>query len=174
MKTMTALMFGAAAAAVAMTPAQGANAEPGQIIGAGGKAMGTISVAEAPKGVVLRIDATGLTPGWHAVHFHEKADCSDAKFQKSGGHVHNEKPLVHGLLNPNANDSGDLTNIHAAADGTAKAELYTTLVSLTGTGGRPALKDADGSALVIHAKPDDHKSQPIGGAGDRIGCAIIP
>ncbi len=171
-KTMTMLVLGAAA--LAAVPAGAANVAPGQIIGAGGKAMGEISVTEAPRGVILRIEAKGLTPGWHAIHFHEKADCSDAKFQKSGGHVHNEKPLIHGLLNAEANDAGDLPNIFAGADGTATAEVYTTLVSLNGGGDRVTLKDADGSALVIHANPDDHKTQPIGGAGDRVGCAIIP
>ena len=171
-KMMTAIVLGVATALAA--PAAAGNVQPGQIVGPGGKALGSISVTEAPRGVILRIEAKGLTPGWHAIHFHEKADCSDAKFQKSGGHVHNEKPLVHGLLNENANDSGDLPNIYAGADGAATAEVYTTLVSLSGAGDRTALKDADGSALVIHANADDHKSQPIGGAGDRVGCAIIP
>jgi Cu-Zn family superoxide dismutase len=77
------------------------------------------------------------------------------------------------LLNPDANDSGDLPNIYANADGSATVELYSTLVSLNGGGDRPALLDSDGSALVIHAQPDDYKSQPIGGAGDRVACAEI-
>ena len=59
------------------------------------------------------------------------------------------------------------------ADGTAKAEVFSALVSFAGEGGRPALKDADGSALVIHANADDHSTQPIGGAGDRVACAAL-
>lgn len=137
-----------------------------------GHIMGSLTVTEAPHGVLLRIQVKGLKPGWHGVHFHEKADCSDAKFKNAGGHIHSKTP-VHGLLNPNANDSGDLPNIYANANGSATVELYSTLVSLNGGGDRPALLDSDGSALVIHAQPDDYKSQPIGGAGDRVACAEI-
>lgn len=143
--------------------------------GAEGVTHGTVAVTDAPKGVLLRLELTGLPPGWHGIHFHAKGDCGDAKFLNSGAHVHGaDMPkAVHGLLNPEANDSGDLPNIYVAADGTAKVELFSTLVSLKGTDGRPALKDADGSAIVIHAAADDHTTQPIGGAGARIACAVI-
>ncbi|WP_442680112.1 superoxide dismutase family protein [Sphingomonas sp. ASY06-1R] len=128
---------------------------------------GTVTVTPAPKGVLIHIEASGLTPGWHGAHIHEKGDCSDAAFKLAGGHVHSVTPIVHGLLNPAANDSGDLPNLYVAADGTAKAEYFTAAVTMQG------LQDADGSALVVHAKPDDYTSQPIGGAGDRVGCAVI-
>lgn len=141
--------------------------------GPDGSARGTLTVTAAPKGVVLKIEAKGLTPGWHGIHFHEKGDCSDAKFTSAGSHVHNAKPVVHGLLNPNANDSGDLPNIFADSTGSATAEIYSTLVSFKGGSVTPSLLDADGSAVVIHAGPDDHTSQPIGGAGGRVACAVI-
>jgi Cu-Zn family superoxide dismutase len=141
---------------------------------AGGATIGSVSVTGAPNGVVVRVQASGLTPGWHGAHFHEKGDCSDAGFKASGSHVHTGKAVVHGLLNPRADDNGDLPNIHVATDGTANVELFTALVSLEGKGRKqPGLIDADGSALVIHAKADDHLSQPIGGAGDRVACAVI-
>lgn len=123
---------------------------------------------------MLRIEARRLPQGWHGVHFHEKADCSDAGFKGAGGHVHLHKPIVHGFLAEGANDAGDLPNIHVHGDGSVTVELYSTLVSVNGRDGRPALRDADGSALVIHANPDDYTTQPIGGAGDRIACAVIP
>jgi Cu-Zn family superoxide dismutase len=128
---------------------------------------GSVTLVPAPKGVLIKVDASGLKPGWHAIHLHEKGDCSDAAFKMAGAHTHGATPAVHGLLNPAANDTGDLPNIYAAADGTAKAELFTTMVTLAG------LQDADGSAIVIHANPDDFSTQPIGGAGDRVGCAVI-
>jgi Cu-Zn family superoxide dismutase len=128
---------------------------------------GSVTVMSAPKGVLIRVEASGLKPGWHAAHIHEKGDCSDAAFKLAGAHVHGAAPVVHGLLNPAATDNGDLPNLFAAADGSAKAEFFTTAVTLA------SLQDADGSALVIHANPDDYKSQPIGGAGDRVGCAVI-
>jgi superoxide dismutase, Cu-Zn family len=130
-------------------------------------AGGSVTLVAAPKGVLLKVDASGLTPGWHAIHLHAKGDCSDAKFTAAGGHTHGAAPVVHGLLNPAATDTGDLPNIYAGHDGVAKAELFTTMATLE------ALQDADGSAVVIHAKPDDYTTQPIGGAGDRVGCAVI-
>lgn len=141
--------------------------------GPDGSPRGKVTVSAAPKGVVLKIEAKGLTPGWHGIHFHEKGDCSDPKFTSAGSHVHNAKPVVHGLLNPNANDSGDLPNIFADSTGSATAEIYSTLVSFKGGSTTPSLLDADGSAVVIHANADDHTSQPIGGAGDRVACAVI-
>lgn len=153
---------------------------PALLKGADGAQLGTIMVTEAPKGVLVRIEAEGLPPGWHGVHFHETGTCADKGFKASGAHVHSTaasedgKKLVHGLRNPDANDSGDLPNIYVHMDGTLKVELYSTLVALHDGTDRPALKDSDGAALVIHANPDDHQSQPIGGAGDRIACAVIP
>ena len=144
--------------------------------GAGGANKGAATVVAAPGGVLIKLEATGLTPGWHGIHFHSVADCSDAAmgFKKSGGHVHGgSTPPVHGLLNPQASDSGDLTNIWAGKDGVAKAEIFSALVSMDGSGGKPALLDADGSAIVIHANADDYKTQPIGGAGDRVACGIV-
>lgn len=138
-----------------------------------GQVIGEVTVTATPNGVILRVQAKGLPPGWHGMHFHEKADCSDAEFKGAGGHIHAKTPVVHGLLNAGFNDSGDLPNLYVHPDGSATVELYSTLVTLTPSGTRPALLDADGSALVLHANPDDYKSQPIGGAGKRIACAPI-
>lgn len=138
-----------------------------------GQVIGQVTVTAAPNGVILRVQAKGLTPGWHGMHFHEKADCSDPAFKRSGGHIHAKTPVVHGMLNADFNDSGDLPNLYVNSDGSATVELYSTLVTLDPSGARPALLDTDGSALVIHANPDDYKSQPIGGAGERIACATI-
>lgn len=163
-----------AVAALVAGPVQAApTSRTSDLKGPAGAKLGTVSVTEAPGGVIVRIAASGLTPGWHGAHFHEKGDCSDAAFKKSGGHVHGVAPAVHGLLNPALNESGDLPNIFAASDGKANAELYSTFVSLSGTGSRASLLDADGSALVIHAGSDDYSSQPIGGAGDRVACAVL-
>ena len=143
------------------------------LTGANGAARGTVTVTPGPKGVLVRIEAKGLPAGWHGVHFHEKGDCSDPKFTTAGAHVHAMTPAVHGLLNPAASDAGDLPNIFVGADGSATVELYSTLVTAGGDASHPALLDADGAALVIHANADDYTSQPIGGAGDRIACAVL-
>lgn len=132
-----------------------------------GKALGEVSVTAAPGGVLIRVEGAGLTPGWHGAHLHEKGDCSKADFTTAGGHVHGDGASVHGLLNPQRNDTGDLPNVYVGKDGALGAELFTKDVTLAG------LKDADGSAFVIHASADDHKTQPIGGAGARVACAVI-
>ncbi|WAC48029.1 superoxide dismutase family protein [Asticcacaulis sp. SL142] len=165
-----------AATAVALTAAPLtalADTHSGEFKGTG--ISGTVTVIDAPKGVVLKIEVAGLTPGWHGIHFHEKGDCGDEKFTNAGAHVHEHglPKVTHGLLNAEANDSGDLPNIFANTDGKATAEIYSTLVSVKGATGRPALLDADGAAVVIHANADDHTTQPIGGAGARVACAVI-
>lgn len=143
------------------------------LIETGRSEIGQVTLKEAPGGVIVTIMATGVPEGWHGMHFHVKADCSDAGFKNSGGHV-NPSGREHGLRNPNGPDNADLPNIYADANGNVNAELFTTRVSLTnGITGRPNLLDSDGSALVIHANRDDHISQPIGGAGPRIACATI-
>ncbi|RJF88428.1 superoxide dismutase family protein [Oleomonas cavernae] len=166
----TLFTFGLVMAAQAETPPAATTVE---IKNPEGATLGTATLTGAPKGVILRIEAKGLTPGWHGMHFHEKGDCSDAEFKKAGGHVHGDAALVHGLLNPAATDAGDLPNLYVAADGSVTVELYSTLVALTPGTDRPALLDADGSALVIHANPDDYAAQPIGGAGPRVACGVI-
>jgi Cu-Zn family superoxide dismutase len=165
----------ASLACVGVVSAQAADtqAATAAISGGDGKALGTATLTEAPHGVLVRIELKGLTPGWHGLHFHEKGDCGAPDFKSAGAHVHTTTAVVHGLLNPDGNDNGDLPNIFAGSDGAATAELFSPLVSLKGAGGRPALLDADGSSIVVHASPDDYKSQPIGGAGARVACGVV-
>jgi Cu-Zn family superoxide dismutase len=143
------------------------------LAGNDGRAVGTVTLAEGPRGVVVRVEGRGLPPGWHGIHFHAKGDCSDPKFERAGGHTHGGEKSVHGLLNPAATDTGDLPNVHVAADGSLKAELFSSFVGFGVEGGRQNLADADGSAVLIHANADDHRSQPIGGAGARIACGVL-
>lgn len=160
-------------ALIAASPALAQSVATAVVKAGDGKDAGVVTVTEAPRGVLLKLELKGLTPGWHAVHFHEKSDCGTPDFKSAGAHVHSAATTVHGLLNPDANDNGDLPNIFAGPDGSATAEIYSTLVSLKGAGDRPALLDADGSSIVVHANPDDHKTQPIGGAGARVACGVI-
>jgi len=143
------------------------------LVGLGGKQVGAATLTEAPNGVLMRVEAKGLPPGWHGLHFHETGDCSKPDFSSAGAHIHAMPAHVHGLLNPAANEAGDLPNLFVSADGAGQAEFFTAQVSLTGQGARAKLLDADGAALVVHASADDHQSQPIGGAGGRIACGVI-
>jgi superoxide dismutase, Cu-Zn family len=172
-RTLTTVCFSLALSAGFAAAQTAAETRTSSLKNSGGQVIGQVTVTAAPNGVILRVQAKGLAPGWHGMHFHEKADCSDPAFQRSGGHIHAKTPVVHGMLNADFNDAGDLPNLYANADGSATVELYSTLVTFKPSDARPALLDADGSALVIHADPDDYKSQPIGGSGARIACAPI-
>ncbi len=141
------------------------------VVNGRGERIGKIVMRDGANALVVRltIQAGGLPPGWHGIHFHAVGDCSDTNtFEKSKAHVNHDQSK-HGLLNPDGPDEGDLPNVYANADGSVNAEVSTD-TPLSGEGG---LKDGDGSALIVHANEDDHASQPIGGAGPRIACAVI-
>lgn len=141
------------------------------LTGQKGDAIGKIVIRGGQNGTVVRltVNAGGLTPGWHGLHFHAVGDCSDVgKFELSKAHVNHEN-AKHGLLNPEGPDEGDLPNVFANSDGSVNAEFSADL-ALTGEEG---MKDKDGTALIIHANEDDHTTQPIGNAGSRVACAAI-
>ena len=164
----------AVACLLAAGPSQAQGVKSADLVGEGNKTIGTVTLTQAPRGVLLKVQASGLPEGWHGMHIHSVATCADPGFKASGGHVHAATAMsVHGLLNDKETDLGDLPNIYAGKDGTAAAEIFAPNVSLGEVPGRLNLLDADGSALIIHASPDDHSSQPIGGAGARIACAPI-
>ncbi len=142
---------------------------------------GYVALAESPgAGVLIRVDLAGLTEGWHGIHLHQVADCSDyaAGFKASGGHI-NPDNRSHGLLHPDGPERADLPNIYAGADGRATAEIYNGTVALFPSEAASAeigphpLIDENGFAIIVHLNADDHETQPIGGAGERVACAAI-
>ena len=153
-------------------------ATPGQtgqasIINGRGVDIGKATLTQGPTGLLIKVEAAGLTPGWHGIHIHATGQCA-APFTSAGAHINHTDPKTpHGLLNAQGPDDGDLPNLYAAADGSAHGEFFTTKARISQDGPGQWLWDADGSALVIHANPDDHNSQPIGGAGDRVACAVL-
>lgn len=156
----------------AAAPSAAIQTHEAPITGAKGDQIGKIAIRSSENATVMRIaiNAGGLTPGWHGIHFHSVGDCSDVgQFQLSKGHVNHEN-AKHGLLNPEGPDEGDLPNIYANADGSVNAEVSSESIVLAGQQG---LKNTDGSAVVIHANEDDHASQPIGSAGARVACAVL-
>lgn len=139
-----------------------------------GATIGKAVTTQGPRGLLIRVEADGLTPGWHGIHLHAKGDCSDAAFQAAGAHVnHADHTRPHGLLNAEGPDAGDLPNVWADARGQVRAEVFTTRARIAANGPGEHLWDADGSAIVIHANADDHTTQPIGGAGDRVACGVL-
>ena len=145
-------------------------ADPAQdfnLAGSNGAALGKVSISEDSRGISLAFDARGMPAGMHGVHLHEKGLCEGPKFESAGGHW-NPASKEHGRDNPAGAHLGDLANLEVGTNG--EAILNTTVA---GVSGRMMLADADGTALVVHAKPDDYKTDPSGGSGDRIACAVI-
>jgi Cu-Zn family superoxide dismutase len=134
-----------------------------------GKAVGTITLSATASGVVLKGDLGQLAPGAHGFHIHEIGKC-EPPFSSAGGHWNpaGKKHGFHAAAGPHA---GDLPNLHVAPDGKATLDTFVSGMSLTG--GANSVLDADGAALVIHAKVDDYTTDPAGDSGDRIVCGVI-
>lgn len=135
--------------------------------------VGEATIHEGSAGIVVDLRIEGLEPGWKAIHIHGNGTCSDhdSGFKASGGHL-NPDDRKHGLLNDEGPDAGDFANFHVNSDGSARVQLLNERASLSGETGAKILDD-QGAALVIHENPDDHKAQPIGGAGARVACGVI-
>ena len=143
------------------------------IINNDGEEIGSVLIRQGPNGTLFNLELEGLPPGPKAIHIHSVGTCDDHDhgFQDSGGHL-NPEGVEHGLMNPAGPDAGDFTNFYVHEDGYAWAEFFNKRASLDGSFGARML-DEDGAALVIHENPDDHVTQPIGGAGARIACGVI-
>lgn len=142
------------------------------ILNAQGAEIGTLEIdALAGGGVEVEVNVEGLSPGVRAMHFHEFGLCEGPDYTSAGGH-YNPEGVAHGQVDDGPH-AGDMMNVEIAEDGTGTFEVTNMKVSLRG-GDLPALMDSDGTALIIHAGPDDYKSQPSGAAGPRVACAVIP
>ena len=138
--------------------------------GGDGALLGSVMVGEDPGGLVLNINAVAMPVGVHGIHLHEKGLCEGPKFASAGGHW-NPQGKQHGRDNPAGAHAGDLANLTVAADGTATVSVPVAGAMMAS--GPMMLADADGTALVIHAKADDYKTDPSGDSGDRIACAVV-
>ena len=145
-----------------------------ELVGAGGKRVGTAALTEGPGGVRISLEVWGLPPGGHAFHIHENGRCDPPDFKSAGAHF-NPEGKKHGMKNPAGAHAGDLPNLMVRADGRGRAEMV--LPNLTLGPNRPgeaySLLKPGGTSLVIHAKPDDERTDPSGNAGDRIACGIV-
>jgi superoxide dismutase, Cu-Zn family len=137
-----------------------------------GKSVGTAALSSkgASSGVSMKLNLRGLPPGQHALHFHQKPQCDAPDFKSAGPHF-NPEGKKHGLENPEGHHAGDMNNFTVNAKGTAKLKVVNKDVTLGDDS--HSLFSNGGTALVIHAKADDLKTDPAGNAGDRIACGVI-
>jgi|SRR5690349_2207647 len=161
---LVALVFSAALLSNAFTDAQA------ELRDSQGRKVGTAILTPSKNGVRIKLKVQGLQPGEHALHIHQNAKCDPPDFKSAGPHF-NPQGKKHGLKNPDGPHAGDMDNFIVQHTGKAKVTIDDPNVTLG--------KDANsvfsngGTALVIHAKPDDMTTDPAGNAGDRIACGVI-
>lgn len=135
----------------------------------GGRVVASATVSEMRGGLHVRIEARGLAAGQYGAHLHSVGRCDPPGFDSAGSHW-NPTTRQHGSLNPQGHHLGDLPNLDIAADGGGRIDFHVPEATLRGPFG--AL-DRDGAAVVVHAGPDDHRTDPSGNSGARIACGVL-
>ena len=141
-----------------------------QLLGASGELRGTATLTQLANATSIHARIEGLAPGTYAIHLHSVGKCEGPKFTSAGGHF-NPTMTQHGKDNPLGPHLGDLPNVVVGAGGTGTVDF--TVAGLQLVGGTAPLLDADGAAVVIHAGPDDYRTDPSGNSGDRIACGTL-
>ena len=136
----------------------------------GGRLVANASAMSSGDRLRVRVEAAGLAPGSYAAHIHAVGRCDPPGFESAGPHW-NPTGREHGSQNPDGAHFGDLPNLLVGANGEGSLEFGIAGAALSG--GRNALLDEDGAALVIHANPDDYRTDPGGNSGARLACGVF-
>ena len=163
---VTVLLASIAFAAATLQTAGAAEQAMAKLKNPKGESVGEVKLMQTPHGTLLHARFSNLPPGAHAFHVHTVGKC-EPPFKSAGGHF-NPGGKKHGFLAADGLHAGDMPNIHVPASGSLEIEVLNTLLKLDSS-----LFDADGAAIVLHAGPDDYKTDPAGAAGARIACGVI-
>jgi superoxide dismutase, Cu-Zn family len=155
--------------ALAALPSRSAAKTKVELKDAQGKAVGDIILWDQGPGVALELKLHDLTPGEHAIHFHQVPKCEAPDFKSAGGHF-NPDGKKHGFDSPDGHHAGDMKNFTVGADGKVTVRLENKEVTLKAG---PHSLLSNGAAIVVHAKADDYKTDPSGSSGDRVACGVI-
>lgn len=169
MKTRAALALSALSAVLlgaCATPAAGPMASADLQARSGSAVSGKVTLTETNGRLRVEAQVAGLTPGEHGFHIHEVGDCSAPDASSAKGHF-NPAGKAHGHHAGSERHGGDMPNLVASASGEARFSGEIDGLSLSGMTG------VVGRSVVIHADPDDYKSQPAGNSGKRIACGVI-
>ena len=135
-----------------------------------GRVLANATLREQGGEIRVRVEAAGLPAGSYGTHVHTTGLCEGPAFASAGGHW-NPTSRQHGTENPQGPHKGDLPNLSVDASGRGSVEYAIPGAALAG--GSVGLLDADGAAVVVHARSDDYRTDPSGNSGDRIACGIV-
>lgn len=164
-----ALLTSACSMALGPPPTR-AEALPVTLFDSDGRNVGTATLTGEATGLRIVLEVAGLPPGSHAVHVHEHGRCERPDFLSAGAHL-DDGAHKHGRLNPAGPHLGDLEDLLVGPDGRGHAELR--LAPARGRFVPKIIFGDDGSAIIIHAGPDDGRTDPSGASGPRIACGIV-
>jgi Cu-Zn family superoxide dismutase len=134
----------------------------------GSTATGEATFEQKGGKVTLNLSLEKTSPGTHAVHIHDKGDCSSPDGKSAGEHW-NPTSEPHGKWGVDGFHLGDIGNVQVGPDGKGTLTLTTDKWNIGGGGPN----DVVGHAIIVHGGVDDFKSQPAGNAGPRVGCGVI-